>query len=313
MNSTSDQSEQATPAAAIGLLLGACLAFACLDATAKYLVQSGLEAPFVAWMRFFVHVVLVLVLFRAWSNSALFRYRSMPIQVMRGVLLFGSTFFNFIALRTLQLDQTVSIYFFAPMVITALAGPLLGEWAGWRRWMAIIVGFMGVLVITRPGLGTFGVGYLYALASMGCYCGYVILTRQVGTRETAESLIFYSALTPVLLMFPVVPIYAAMPDNALQWALLISLGFYGAFGHYLLILAYRQAPATSVAPYAYSQIVWMIALGYLVFAELPDMWTIVGAGIIVMSGLYVVHREHRLRLQRTYVPNAENDDLAKRL
>lgn len=313
MNSPSDQSEQTTPPSAIGLVLVACLAFACLDATAKYLVQAGMEAPFVAWVRFFVHVVLVLILFRSWANPALFRYRSMPLQVMRGVFLFGSTFFNFLALRTLQLDQTVSIYFFAPMVITAVAGPLLGEWAGWRRWSAIIVGLIGVLIITRPGMGTFGMGYLYALASMGCYSAYVIMTRHAGSRETAESLIFYSALTPVVLMIPAVPIYATMPQDALQWALLVSLGVYGAFGHYLLILAYQQAPATQVAPYAYSQIVWMLALGYLVFAELPDFWTLIGAGIIVVSGLYVVHREHRLRLQRSYLPNAETDELAKRL
>ena len=127
--------------------------FACLDTSAKYLVLSGMSAPFVAWMRFVVHVVLVLVLFRGWSNPAMFRASSLPQQILRGLFLFGSTIFNFLALKTLQLAETTSIFFFAPMVITALAGPLLGEWAGWRRWLAIVVGFAGVLVITRPGVG----------------------------------------------------------------------------------------------------------------------------------------------------------------
>ncbi len=295
------------------LVLVACMAFSLLDASAKYLVQSGMAAPFVTWMRFLVHVVLVLIIFRCWSNPALFRMKSVPIQLTRGLLLFGSTFFNFLALRTLQLDQTISIYFFAPMVITALAGPLLGEWAGWRRWLAVLVGFVGVLVITRPGTGVVGLGHLFAICSMLSYCGYVLLTRHVGQRETAQSLILYAALTPVLFMLPVVPSYASWPQDATQWFLLLSLGFYGGFGHYLIILAYRQASASALAPYPYSQMVWMIGLGYLIFGELPDLWTMVGAGIIVCSGLYILHREHRLRLQNRSVPNSENAPLAKEL
>ena len=104
---------------------------------------------------------------------------------------------------TLQLAETTSISFFAPMVITALAGPLLGEWAGWRRWLAVLAGFAGVLVITRPGVGLFGIGHVYALAAMFCYCFYVIMTRHMSATETPESLIFYSALAPVVLMLPV--------------------------------------------------------------------------------------------------------------
>ena len=107
--------------------------------------------------------MIVLVLFRGWRNPAMFRVVNLPAQMLRGVFLFGSTIFNFLALQTLQLAETTSIFFFAPMVITALAGPLLGEWAGWRRWLAVIAGFCGVLVITRPGVGVFGLGHVYAL------------------------------------------------------------------------------------------------------------------------------------------------------
>lgn len=276
-------------------MIGTFFSFSILDASAKYLVLHGMAAPFVAWVRFTVHVVLVLVIFRAWSNRFMFRTRNLPGQVLRSVLLFGSTVVNFIALQTLQLAETISIAFFSPMLIVALAGPLLGEWAGWRRWLAIIVGFIGVLIITRPGFGGFQIGHVFAQAFVVCHSLYAIMTRHMGATESSESLIFYSALTPALLMLPVVPLYGSMPQGALQWGLLLVTGICGALGHWLLIKAYKQATTAALAPYPYSQIIWMVGLGWLIFGDLPDRWTIVGAAIIVGSGLYVIHREHRLR------------------
>ena len=305
--------ETATPVAAIFFVFGAGLLFSLLDTSAKYLVLSGMSAPFVSWVRFAVHVVLVLVLFRGWNNPAMFRTRSLPLQLVRGIVLFGSTFFNFLALNTLQLAETMSIFFFAPMVITALAGPLLGEWAGWRRWAAVAAGFAGVLIITRPGVASFEIGHVYALCATMSYCFYVILTRKMSANETPESLIFYSALTPVVMMLPVVPFTASLPDGAFQWLILLSLGFFGGFGHWLLIKAYRQATTTALAPYPYLQMVWMIGFGWLIFDQLPDGWTLGGAAVIVASGLYIVHREHRLRLKNRTAPNTEDEDLAKKL
>ncbi len=289
--------DAATPAAAIVLVCAAGLIFSFLDTSAKYLASVGFEPPFVAWVRFAVHLVLAVILLGPWKSAAVFTADSLPRQFLRGMLLFGSTFFNFFALQTLQLAETVSIMFFAPMVITALAGPLLGEWAGWRRWLAVVVGFAGVLVITRPGFGVFGIGHVYALCAMTSYCFYVIMTRHMGARETAESMIFYSALAPVVLMAPAVPVYGSIPGEWQHWAVLLSLGFYGGFGHWLLIKAYRVATTTALAPYGYLQMVWMMTLGYLVFGDLPDQWTIAGALIIVASGLYIVHRERTLRLR----------------
>lgn len=313
MNPKSSTTEAATPASAILLVLAACFSFSFLDASAKYLVQQGMAAPFLAWTRFAIHLVLVLVLLKAWSSKAIFKTKSLPAQLLRGVFLFGSTVFNFLALQTLQLAETISIYFFAPMVITALAGPLLGERVGWRRWLAVMVGFIGVLIITRPGFGAFGIGHVYSLASMASYCFYVIMTRHMGATETSESLIFYSALAPTVLMLPVVPLYGSLPQEPLQWVLLLLLGAIGAFGHYLLIKAYKQATTSALAPYPYSQMIWMIALGWFVFADLPDLWTLAGASVIVASGLYIVHREHRLRLKNRTAPNTETGELAKKL
>nr|WP_256379799.1 DMT family transporter [Chelativorans sp. ZYF759] len=294
-------------------MLGAGLLFTFLDTTAKYLVLAGLDVQFVVWMRYAVHLVLVLILFRAWSSGKLFKTRSLPMQVLRAAFLLGSTLFNFLALQTLQLAETVSIFFFAPMVITALAGPLLGEWAGWRRWAAVGAGFVGVMLITRPGLGTFGLGHVFALCSMLSYVFYAIMTRKMGATESAESMIFYSALAPVVMMAPVVPVYGSMPDSWLILMLLLSLGVYGGVGHWLIIKAFKQATATALAPYPYLQMVWMIGAGFLVFGDLPDGWTLAGAAVIVASGLYIVHREHRLRLASRTAPNTETSDLAKKL
>lgn len=313
MSSPNDKTETATPASAILLIVGAGLLFSCLDASAKYLVLSGMSAPFVSWVRFATHVVLALLLLRAWHNPAVFKVRNLPAQILRGVMLFGSTFFNFLALNTLQLAETMSIFFFAPMVITALAGPLLGEWAGWRRWMAILAGFVGVLVITRPGAGTFEFGHVLAVCSMLSYCFYVIMTRALGASESPESLIFYSALAPALFMAPVVPFTASLPPDLFHWIVLLSLGVFGGLGHWLIIKAYRRATTSALAPYPYLQMVWMIVFGLVFFDQFPDNWTLAGAAIIVASGLYIVHREHRLRLRNRSAPNTEDEQLAKRL
>ena len=298
---------------AILLVIAAGMLFSCMDTSAKYLVLSGIAAPFVSWVRFATHAVIVLLLFRSWRSPAMFRFVNLPAQMLRGVFLFGSTTFNFLALQTLQLAETTSIFFFAPMVITALAGPLLGEWAGWRRWLAVIAGFCGVLVITRPGVGLFGLGHAYALGAMFSYSFYVIMTRRMAATETSESLIFYSALAPVILMLPTVPYQASLPPDIFHWLVLGSLGFYGAFGHWLLIRAYRMATTSALAPYPYLQMVWMTFFGYAVFHQLPDRWTLAGSAIIVASGLYIVHREHRLRLKSSTAPNSEAEELAKKL
>ncbi|MGB3501735.1 MAG: DMT family transporter [Mesorhizobium sp.] len=313
MPSSSHSAEAPTPLRAILLVLASCVLFSLLDASAKYLVVSGMAAPFVVWMRFAVHVVLVVLLLRGWSNPGMYSFRNLPGQALRGIFLFGSTIFNFIALQTLQLADAIAIYFFAPMVVTALAGPLLGEWAGWRRWLAIGVGFIGILVVTRPGMGHIGLGHGYAMLSMLSYCFYVIMTRRMGATETAASLIFYSALVPAVLLSPALPMTGSMPEHWWMWVMLVGIGVLGASGHWLVIKAYQLAPVSALAPYPYTQLVWATALGYLIFNDIPDRWTIIGALIIVASGLYIVHRERALRKASYSQPNAEAKELAKKL
>lgn len=313
LNPRPSTSEAATPVSAILLVVAACFLFSFLDASGKYLVLQGMAAPFVAWARFVIHLVLVALMLRVWTNLAALRTGNLPGQVLRGAFLFGSTAFNFAALQTLQLAETIAIAFFSPMLTVALAGPLLGEWAGWRRWLAILVGFVGVVIVTRPGFGDFKFGYVFSFGFVVCHTLYIIMTRRMGASESSESLIFYSALTPALLMLPVVPLYGSMPQGALQWGLLLVTGVCGALGHFLLIKAYKQATTTALAPYPYSQIVWTVGLGWVAFGDLPDLWTMVGAGIIVASGLYILHREHKLRLASRAALGADERELAKKL
>ncbi|MER9756055.1 DMT family transporter [Mesorhizobium sp. M0166] len=294
-------------------MLSVYVFFTFLDTSSKYLVLAGVSALIVAWTRFAVHVLIVGVFLRGWREPLRFRPANLPAHLTRGLLLFGSTICNILALRTLQLAETTSIYFFGPMVITALAGPLLGEWAGWRRWLAIMGGFVGVLIITRPGVGVFGVGHLFALGSMLSNSFYVIMTRRMSTTETSESLILFSALAPAVLLLPTLPFSLSLPQDGWHWFILLMLGVFGALGHWLLVQAYRLATTTALAPYPYSQMIWMIVSGLIVFNQFPDRWTLAGATVIVASGLYIVHREHRLRLRNRATLDAEAEALAKKL
>ncbi|MER8634870.1 DMT family transporter [Mesorhizobium sp. M0018] len=294
-------------------MLSVYVFFTFLDTSSKYLVLAGVSALIVAWTRFAVHVLIVGVFLRGWREPLRFRPANLPAHITRGLLLFGSTMFNILALRTLQLAETTSIYFFGPMVITALAGPLLGEWAGWRRWLAIMSGFVGVLIITRPGVGVFGVGHLFALGSMLSNSFYVIMTRRMSATETSESLILFSALAPAVLLLPTLPFSPSLPQDGWHWFILLMLGVFGAIGHWLLVQAYRLATTTALAPYPYSQMIWMIISGLIVFNQFPDRWTLAGATVIVASGLYIVHREHRLRLRNRATLGAEAEALAKKL
>ncbi len=277
----------------IGLVVLTTLLFACLDATAKMLGNS-LHPMEVAWFRYAVNVVLVIIVLRAWRQPELFGTRRPGLQLLRGLFLLGSTVFNFAALRYLQLVEAASIQFAGPLIVTALAGPLLGEKIGWRRWIAVVVGLCGVLVVIRPGLGGMHWAAGLSLCSTLCYALYLISTRHLGRTESAEGMLLLSASVGMIALTPMMPPIWQMPSSATVWLMLVALGVFGGVGHFLLIHAHKLAPASTLAPFGYTQILWMTTLGYLVFGDLPDVWTAVGGAIIVGSGLYTLHRE-RLR------------------
>ncbi len=277
-------------AVGIALICGAIVSFSCLDATAKWLNQS-LDPILTVWVRYIGSIVFVSLFVNPWTTPGVTRTRRPWLQAGRSVLLLGSTALNFIALQYLQLTESVSIMFATPLLVALLAGPLLGEWAGPRRLAAIAVGFVGVLVVTRPGLGGLHPAAFLSLGSAVCYALYSITTRMLAGADSSATTMFYSGMAGVLLVTPLVPLVWSLPDAALGWTLMIVLGACGAFGHWLLILAHARAPAPVLAPFIYTQIVWMIILGFLVFGDLPDSWTLAGSAIVIASGLYLLHRE----------------------
>jgi drug/metabolite transporter (DMT)-like permease len=273
-----------------------CLAvatFSCLDATAKFAGQH-VHAMEVVWFRYLGHVLFACLFFRIWSNTAFLAMKRPGLQVLRGVLLLGSTLFNFIALQYLQLAETVSIMFAAPFVVTILAGPFLNEWAGPRRWAAIVVGFAGVLVITQPGTDRLHWAIFLSITSMCCYACYAIMTRKLAAYESHESMLLWSAIIALVVLTPALPFVWTTPEGTAMWTALVATGFFGAFGHFMLIRAFHLADAPSLAPFTYTQIVWMVLIGYLAFDDVPDAATLAGSAIIICSGLYLLYRERKV-------------------
>jgi drug/metabolite transporter (DMT)-like permease len=280
----------AAPLAGIGLIVLACLSFSVLDATAKYM-STSLPTLQIVWVRFVSHVLLTLVLFQVWRKPSLLKTRRPVLQLVRAFCLLGTTICNFLAVRYLQLAETMAIMFAGPFVITALAGPMLGEWAGARRWAAIFVGFLGVLVVTQPGLGGMHWAAIYSVAAMTFYAFYALLTRQLTATDGSAGLLIISGIVAAIAMTPAGLSVWQTPPDAWTWVLLFATGIFGAGGHFLFIMAHRIAPAPVLAPFIYTQIVWMIALGYLVFGDVPTLTTLLGAAIVVASGLYILYRE----------------------
>jgi drug/metabolite transporter (DMT)-like permease len=274
----------------IALMCGAVISFSCLDAIAKYL-NGYMDTLQVVWARYTGGFLLTLLISNPVSRPGLMRTRRPALQVVRSLFLVCSTIANFLAFRYLQLDQALSILFSTPFLVAILAGPLLGEWIGWRRWVAILVGFSGVLLVTRPGVGGVHWAAIYSVASAVFYSLYIVATRVLSRSDPTDTTLFYSNLVGALAMLPVLPFVWSAPDSPWLLFLLAVFGAFGSFGHYLLIAAHRLAPASVLAPFMYTQLVWATCLGFLVFGDVPNGWTLAGAAVLIASGLYLLHRE----------------------
>lgn len=275
----------------IGQICCAVLFFSCLDSTSK-LLNPRIGAIEVAWARYVSGLVLTLLVLNPWTHPALLRSGVLALQLTRSVLLCGSTVCAMTALGYLRLDQVVTFAFSVPLLVTALSGPLLDEWAGPRRWVAIVIGFCGVLIAVRPGLGVFPPQGLIMTGAVLCYVFYLIITRIVARTDSSETSLLYTNLVGAVVLTPVVPLFWKTPQTPGTVAMMVMMGALGSFGHYLLIRAHKHTPANVLAPFVYIQIVWSILLGYLIFADVPDALTLVGATIVIGSGLYLLHREH---------------------
>lgn len=278
----------------IGLMVLAVSLFSLLDATAKWMGGS-MRSVEVAWLRYATSVAVLCIILGVWRDLSPFRTTRPGQQFVRGLAMLGSSVFNFWALQYLQLAEANAIMFAGPLLTTALAGPVLGEAVGIRRWAAVVVGFLGVLVVLRPGLGAMHAAFALVFAAMSCGVVYTLMTRRMHRTETSGNMLMLSALVGAVVLAPVAPGAVAALEG---WGYLLAvmLGVFGALGHYALVVAHRIANASTLAPFAYAQMPMMILLGYLLFDQLPDLWVLVGTAIIGASGLYILHRE-RVRRQ----------------
>lgn len=267
----------------------AMLLFTGLDTAAKLVMRD--LAPWVAvFFRYAVALVLgAAILFARRGRSGLATHHP-GLQVLRGLLLMGSTICNFTAMQYLQLAQTAAIFFTIPLLVSALSVPLLGEHVGWRRWLAVIAGFIGVIVIMRPGTDSFHWAMFFSLGAALQGALYNIATRKVGGKDSAETSLFLVALVGGAVSLAPAALNWSMPEGW-QWLLLLSMGIFGTVGHFLVIEGHRLVPASTLAPFVYSQIIWMTLSGFVVFGDVPDRWTFAGAAVVVASGLYLLQRE----------------------
>jgi drug/metabolite transporter (DMT)-like permease len=274
----------------LALMCGAAACFACLDATAKYLGQH-INVLEVIWARYASAFVLAFLVSNPITRPGLLKTKRPGLQIARSCMLLGSTVFNFLSFKYLRLDQALAIMFSIPLMVAALAGPTLGEWVGPRRWAAIAVGFLGVVVVARPGFGFIHPAALLSVAAAVFSAVYAIMTRMLAPIDSNETTLFYSNLVGAVAMLPLLPFVWSTPSNPLHLVIMIFFGALGSGGHYLLIVAHRHTPASTLAPFIYTQLIWAVTLGFAIFGDVPDRWTLAGAAIVVCSGLYLVHRE----------------------
>jgi drug/metabolite transporter (DMT)-like permease len=272
-------------ARAVGLFLLGGIFFVALNAIAKALTPE-LGPILVIWARFFFHVLLAVMLFPS-AVVGVVRTPQVAIQVGRSLLLMTSTICNFLALWYLPLADVSAIIFTAPLVVAGLAVVFLKERVSAARWVAIVVGMGGAVIIVRPGSGVLGLGALLAFGCTLAYSVYQVSTRILREVEPIVSLI-YSGLSGLILFSLLAPFAWEMPTPT-EWIMLILMGGCGAIGHLFVIMALQRVEASRLSPFTYIQLVWSILASVLIFGDIPTMGTLLGAGIIVASGLYVWH------------------------
>ena len=265
----------------------------CLNASAKYL-GHGYSTVEIVWARYAGHFVYMIVAFFPRRGFALFYTKRLGTQVLRSALLVSSTGIYFTALHYTDLPTAAVISFVAPFMITALSFVMLGEPVGPRRWAAVGLGFLGALVILRPGVGVVHLASFLVLISSACSALYQLLTRSLAARDSAETSNTYIAVVGFLLTSLAVPFFWQTPRSPLDLLLFVGLGIFGGFGHYFIVKALEWGPAAVIAPLNYAQLVGTVIIGYFAFDEWPDLGTWIGAAVIIGSGLYIFYRERVL-------------------
>ncbi|KPF67370.1 multidrug DMT transporter permease [Bosea sp. AAP35] len=277
------------PLRAIGLVLVTGIFFTAADAASKVLT-ADMSAVQVIWLRYGTFAAIMLAMVWRAGGARVLRTQRPVLQILRGLGVTLSSILFTLGLQYLPIADATASSFIAPLFVTALSIPILGETIGWRRWCATLVGLTGVLIVVRPGGSGFQSASLLPVASALSWAFAMIITRMMSRTESPLTTLTYSAVIGFVLVSLVVPfIWQPMTWPFLLLGLFIGVS--STVGHWLLVTAFRYADASLLAPFSYLQLLWASIFGYLLFAVLPDSWTLVGAVIIAASGLYTAHRE----------------------
>ncbi|MDA7604936.1 DMT family transporter [Candidatus Pelagibacter sp.] len=263
-----------------------------MDGFAKYL-SDDLPILQITWARYFFTVAFVFPIMLFFYKKQLVWSNKPKLQIFRGLILLSANICFFYAISVISLAKALTLAFIAPLIVTAFSPILLGEKVGFRRWTAVAVGFIGSLIVIRPGFLEFNLASMAALATGFFYGFYLIITRKLSTSDNPLLTLLITGMVGALLVSLIIPFYWVKPTLN-QWSLMAGIGVFACIGHLFLILSLKYADASKLAPLGYTEIIPNVIIGYYFFNELPDNWTYLGLFIIVLSGLYISRREYHL-------------------
>ena len=272
-------------------MLGGMFVFSAVDAQAKYLTDH-LPSLQIVWARQ-IGLVLGVLMLIAWHGRTILRTGFPVLQIGRGVAAALSATLFIIGLNFVALADAVSVTFVAPLVVTMMAALLLGERVGLHRWTATVIGFLGALIVIRPGFASFHPGLLLPLTAAVLFAVRQVISRHIGSRDRTETTLAYTALTAFLMLSVVQPFIWQPVGSTRLLLIMASMSLMAALGEFLVIRALEVGQAVFVSPLHYTIIIWASLYGYLIFGQFPDIWTWTGSFVIMASGLYVLHRERK--------------------
>ena len=274
----------------IALMLGAMAVLPFLDVVAKTLGEQGMPILQIVWARMAFGALLTLPFTLRHGGPAAIRPDRPAYHTVRAILLVAATFLFFSALKYLPIADALAIFFVQPLILTAISPFVLGEKVGPRRWAAVAVGFIGTLIIIRPGFAELNPGTFLALGAGACLAFYFAMTRRISGSAPAMVTTFHTSLMgAILTTFAVIPLWE--PPDAAQWGLLVLIGIIATVGHYMIVRAYDHAEASLLAPLAYTEMVMATLLGWWFFGDFPDGWTFFGVAILIACATYISIRE----------------------
>ncbi|WP_431299512.1 DMT family transporter [Tabrizicola sp. BL-A-41-H6] len=292
------RSSPARPLVGIALILTAMAILPTIDVLAKFLGQAGMPILMIVWARALFGALLTLPFALRADGVHAFRPARPLHHIVRAALLFTATFSFFTALKHLPIADALAIFFVNPLVIVVLSALILGEKVGPRRWTAVMVGFIGTLIIIRPGLVNLNPGTLYALVSGVALGSYFVMTRHIAGQSDAMVLTFQTSALGAVLMTLALPFVWTTPSPQ-QWLMFAALGVIATFAHNLITRAYEHAEASLLAPLAFTEIIMATLLGWWFFGDLPVGWTVLGVTILIASAVYIsVREQHAAHRQR---------------